>query len=168
MRLGMFRLLGVIAQQLSQPMAKGCFFLFINKPHTLLKAVWFDGTGLCLFCKRLEQGQFSWPQTATMSDENGCKFNHLSSRCFWMELNWKTAWKKHGMKYNFLVKSKLLLYNRARERLWNSAIGVTFFFWGKGPNAGEFQPPSGTGKRVIARRKWHAQTHAFRQEKRKK
>ncbi|MBR2145209.1 MAG: IS66 family insertion sequence element accessory protein TnpB, partial [Akkermansia sp.] len=54
---------------LSQPMAKGCFFLFINKPHTLLKAVWFDGTGLCLFSKRLEQGQFSWPQTATMSDE---------------------------------------------------------------------------------------------------
>ena len=57
MRLGMFRLQGVIAQQLSQPMAKGCFFLFINKPRTLLKAVWFDGTGLCLFCKRLEQGQ---------------------------------------------------------------------------------------------------------------
>ena len=69
MRLGMFRLQGVIAQQLSQPMAKGCFFLFINKPHTLLKAVWFDGTGLCLFCKRLEQGQFSWPQPATASDE---------------------------------------------------------------------------------------------------
>lgn len=69
MRLGMFRLQGVIAQQLSQPMAKGCFFLFINKPRTLLKAVWFDGTGLCLFCKRLEQGQFSWPQSATVSDE---------------------------------------------------------------------------------------------------
>ena len=69
MRLGMFRLQGVIAQQLSQSMAKGCFFLFVNKPRTLLKAVWFDGTGLCLFCKRLEQGQFSWPQPATVSDE---------------------------------------------------------------------------------------------------
>ena len=69
MCLGMFRLQGVISLQLSQPMVKDSFFLFINKPHTLLKAVWFDGTGLCLFCKRLEQGQFSWPQSATASDE---------------------------------------------------------------------------------------------------
>ena len=69
MRLGMFRLQGVIAQQLSQSMAKGSFFLFINKPHTLLKAVWFDGSGLCLFSKRLEQGQFRWPQTATENNE---------------------------------------------------------------------------------------------------
>ena len=68
MRLGMFRLQGVIAEQHCQPMAKGGFFLFINKPHTLLKAVWFDGTGLCLFCKRLEQGQFSWPQSATITE----------------------------------------------------------------------------------------------------
>ena len=36
MRLGMFRLQGVIAEQLSQPMVRGSFFLFINKPHTLL------------------------------------------------------------------------------------------------------------------------------------
>ena len=42
------------------------------------------------------------------------------------------------MKYNFLVKSTLLVYNRARKRLWNSAIRVTFFFWEKGSNAGEF------------------------------
>ena len=43
MRLGMFRLQGVIADQLNQHMQKGSFFLFINKQHTLLKAVWFDG-----------------------------------------------------------------------------------------------------------------------------
>lgn len=69
MRLGMFRLQGVIAEQLSQPMVRGSFFLFINKPPTLLKAVWFDGTGLCLFCKRLEQGQFSWSQSAVINEE---------------------------------------------------------------------------------------------------
>ena len=69
MRLGMFRLQGVIAEQLHQSMQAGSFFLFINKPHTLLKAVWFDGTGLCLFCKRLEQGGFSWPQCAELKDD---------------------------------------------------------------------------------------------------
>lgn len=69
MRLGMFRLQGVIADQLNQPMQKGSFYLFINRPHNLLKAVWFDGTGLCLFNKRLEEGTFSWPKSATQSDE---------------------------------------------------------------------------------------------------
>jgi transposase len=26
-----------------------------------LKAVWWDGTGLCLFAKRVERGGFVWP-----------------------------------------------------------------------------------------------------------
>ncbi len=60
MRLGMFRLQGVIARMLKSPMPRGAFYFFINKNHSLLKAVWFDGTGLFLFSKRLEQGTFSW------------------------------------------------------------------------------------------------------------
>ncbi len=69
MRYGMFRLQGVIAQLMQQPMPRGAFYFFINKGHSLLKAVWFDGTGLCLFCKRLEKGTFTWPQPASISEE---------------------------------------------------------------------------------------------------
>ncbi len=65
MRYGMFRLKGVIARQLESAMPRGSFYFFINRGHSLLKAVWFDGTGLCLFCKRLEKGRFSWPQSAS-------------------------------------------------------------------------------------------------------
>ena len=68
-RYGMFRLQGVIAQLMQQPMPRGAFYFFINKGHSLLKAVWFDGTGLCLFCKRLEKGTFTWPQPASISEE---------------------------------------------------------------------------------------------------
>ena len=30
----------------------------------LLKALWWDGQGLCLFAKRLERGRFVWPSAA--------------------------------------------------------------------------------------------------------
>ena len=39
------------------------YFLFINKAHNQLRALWFDGQGFCLFTKRLSQGRFHhWPR----------------------------------------------------------------------------------------------------------
>ncbi len=40
------------------------------------------------------------------------------------------------MKHNFLVKSILLAYNRARERPGYQAAGIALFPPGKGANAG--------------------------------
>jgi transposase len=31
----------------------------------LVKLLWFDGQGVCLFSKRLERGHFVWPVTNT-------------------------------------------------------------------------------------------------------
>ena len=39
----------------------GHLFLFRGKRGDYLKALCWDGSGLCLFAKRLEKGRFAWP-----------------------------------------------------------------------------------------------------------
>jgi transposase len=41
----------------------GALFLFRGRRGDLVKALWWDGQGLCLFAKRLERGRFIWPVT---------------------------------------------------------------------------------------------------------
>jgi transposase len=43
----------------------GALFAFRGKRAGLIKLLWFDGQGLCLFSKRLEKGHFQWPVTDT-------------------------------------------------------------------------------------------------------
>ena len=34
-------------------------YIFLNRTRTLMKCLYYQAGGLCLFCKRLEQGQFA-------------------------------------------------------------------------------------------------------------
>lgn len=40
----------------------GALFVFRGRRGDLIKVLWWDGQGLCLFAKRLEKGRFVWPQ----------------------------------------------------------------------------------------------------------
>src|ERR1700747_1897522 len=42
----------------------GGLFCFRGKRGDLLKIIWHDGQGACLFTKRLERGRFIWPSVA--------------------------------------------------------------------------------------------------------
>ena len=37
-------------------------FVFRGRRGDIIKLLWWDGQGLCLFAKRLEKGRFVWPQ----------------------------------------------------------------------------------------------------------
>jgi transposase len=39
----------------------GVVYVFRAKKADRVKLIWWDGTGLCLMAKRLEQGVFHWP-----------------------------------------------------------------------------------------------------------
>jgi transposase len=39
----------------------GALFVYRNRAATLVKVLWWDRAGWCLFAKRLERGTFRWP-----------------------------------------------------------------------------------------------------------
>lgn len=42
----------------------GHLFVFRGRRGDLIKVIWHDGQGACLFSKRLERGRFLWPSPA--------------------------------------------------------------------------------------------------------
>ncbi len=64
MRKGFEGLCGLVAQRLLEDVRSGALYVFTNKSHTRLKILYWDGTGLWLMTKRLEQGTFAWPKSS--------------------------------------------------------------------------------------------------------
>jgi transposase len=51
----------LVTVHLKLTITSGDVFVFIGKTRRRAKALYFDGTGLCLFCKRLVTGRFAAP-----------------------------------------------------------------------------------------------------------
>lgn len=61
MRKGFDGLYGLVRDRLGQDPLSGHLFLFTNRSRTRLKVLVWDGSGLWVCTKRLEQGRFRWP-----------------------------------------------------------------------------------------------------------
>ncbi len=64
LRKGFDGLYGLVVSQLGRDPLSGDCFLFTGRSRTRAKVLLYDGTGLCLYHKRLEAGRFAplWEQ----------------------------------------------------------------------------------------------------------
>ena len=62
MRRGFTGLSATAQTVLEQNPYSGHVFVFRGRRGDLIKVLWWDGDGLCLFAKRLERGRFVWPK----------------------------------------------------------------------------------------------------------
>ena len=67
MRRGFTGLSAAVQTVLNENPFGGQVFVFRGKRGDLVKVLWWDGDGLCLFAKRLERGRFVWPKAESGS-----------------------------------------------------------------------------------------------------
>lgn len=96
MRKGMDGLSVLVQEVLHQDPFTGHLFVFRGRNASLIKIVFWDGTGLCLFTKRLEHGVFVWPaniepgRTLSLTSE---QLSHLLEGIDWRapDQRWRPA-----------------------------------------------------------------------------
>jgi transposase len=59
----------LVTEQMGRDVLAGEMFLFVSRDRRKARVLFYDGTGLCLYCKRLARGQFSppWASDAGMT-----------------------------------------------------------------------------------------------------
>ena len=65
LRFGFERLSGLLRERIGYEARSGALFAFVGKRRTTIKILFFDGTGICLFSKRLDSGAFAIPDPPT-------------------------------------------------------------------------------------------------------
>jgi transposase len=73
MRLGFDGLFALVRAQLKADPLSGHLFIFRNRNADRLKVLYWGGHGLCLWCQRLEQGRYHFPEAT--SDATGIELS---------------------------------------------------------------------------------------------
>lgn len=62
LRWGFDRLAEIALDRVGREARSGALFVFFGKRRSAIKVLFFDGSGLCLFYKRLDRGTFRLPE----------------------------------------------------------------------------------------------------------
>ena len=79
LRKGFDGLSGLVTRLHQDPLTGDCF-IFVNRLRTRAKVLLWDGTGLCVYHKRLEQGRFAalWTADGATTPERTLTLSELS------------------------------------------------------------------------------------------
>ena len=66
----------MVADYLDLDLFTGSFFVFCNRGRTIIKVLYWDNNGFCLWQKRLEKHRFFWPE----SEQEVLEFSHRQLR----------------------------------------------------------------------------------------
>ncbi len=58
------RLAGIVTERIGREARSGALFVFFGKRRDAMKVLFCDGTGMCLFYKRLDRGTFRLPEAS--------------------------------------------------------------------------------------------------------
>ncbi|MEY9559394.1 transposase [Sinorhizobium fredii] len=83
-RKGPDSLLSLVRDAGSDPF-NGALYVFRAKRADRVKIVWWDGSGVCLYAKRLEKSQFCWPRIG----HNRVQLNHAQLLALIDGMDWK-------------------------------------------------------------------------------
>ena len=79
----------IVQEQMKMSPFDAALFVFCNAQRRILKAVYWDRTGFCLWMKRLEKDRYPWPRNA---DEARQQIDEAQLRLL---LSGVDFWRKH-------------------------------------------------------------------------
>jgi len=62
MRKSIFGLSAIVAEELEGRLLSGDLFVFSNRRRDLIKVIYYDRNGFCLWMKKLPKHRFIWPE----------------------------------------------------------------------------------------------------------
>ena len=83
-------LAAVVQNELGLDPYSGVAYVFRAKRADRIKVLWFDGTGLVLAYKRLEQGRFAWPAVR----DGVIQLTRAQFEALFEGLDWRRAWSR--------------------------------------------------------------------------
>src|SRR5437899_8362807 len=88
------RLFALTKSVLQQDPLSGHWFVFTNQERNRVKVLFWDGSGLWVCAKRLEQGRFSWPRNGRRSCAR-LRCEELIALLSVLAVRQKAGWNRH-------------------------------------------------------------------------